>query len=44
MALRRAEDHEGKVLGLVLISPEEKTFHSSMSGQCKKAFQWLVLR
>ena len=42
-AIIRAEDHEGKALGLVLINPRKKTFHSSLKGQCKKAFRWLIL-
>jgi len=42
-AIIRAEDHEGKVLGLVLINPKKKTFYHFSRGQCKKARKWLVL-
>lgn len=42
-AVIRAEGHEGKVLGLVLINLSKKTFYSSLKGQCKKALKWLIL-
>jgi hypothetical protein len=42
-AVIRSEDHEGKVLGLVLINPLEKKFYSSQRGECKKALKWLIL-
>ena len=42
-AIIRAEDHEGRTLGFVLINPKEKSFYSSLRGQCKKAHKWLVL-
>ena len=42
-AVVRAEDHEGKVLGLVLIDPLQRKFYSSRLGECKKALKWLVL-
>jgi hypothetical protein len=35
-AIIRAEDHEGKSLGLILVNPRLKQFHSSLRGQCKK--------
>jgi len=35
----RAEDHEGKSLGLILVNPRLKQFHSSLRGQCKKALK-----
>jgi hypothetical protein len=42
-AVIRSEDHEGKVLGLVLINPLQKKFYSSHHGECKKALKWLIL-
>lgn len=42
-AVSRAEDHEGKELGLVLIDPKLRKFHCSRRGQCKKALKWLIL-
>jgi len=42
-AIIRAEDHEGKTLGLVLIDPKEEKAYFSKIGQSKKAFNWLVL-
>jgi len=42
-AIIRAEDHKGKILGLILIDPALKRFHSSHEGECKKALQWLSL-
>ncbi len=42
-AMIRAEDHEGKALGLVLIDPQQRVAFSSQRGECKKALKWLVL-
>ena len=42
-AIERAEDYEGKTLGVVLVNPREKRFYASKFGQCKKAIKWLVL-
>jgi hypothetical protein len=41
-AITRAEDHEGKSLGLILVNPKLKQFHSSLRGQCKKALKWII--
>jgi hypothetical protein len=41
--IRRAEDHEGKALGLVLIEPKQGRIYCSGRGQCKKARKWLQL-
>lgn len=38
----RAEDHNGKTLGLVLIDPKLEESYCSYKGQCKKASKWLV--
>ena len=42
-AVIRAEDHEGKGLGLILFNPKSKKCYHSKRGQCQKALKWLVL-
>jgi len=42
-AIMRAEDHEGKSLGLALIDAQTKKCYSSLCGECKRALKWLVL-
>ncbi|MEM3612669.1 MAG: hypothetical protein QW090_04860 [Candidatus Bathyarchaeia archaeon] len=41
-AIVRAEDHEGKNLGLILINPKLKQFHASLKGHSRKALKWLI--
>ncbi|MEM1574163.1 MAG: hypothetical protein QXI49_06750 [Candidatus Methanomethylicaceae archaeon] len=40
----RAEDYEGKNLGLILINPKNKIYYCSYRGECKKALYWLKIK